>query len=98
MKTKPIKILDISKEEIICEMSNGEIRSINLNESLQDTDKYKKIVLKSDVIINAKIGDVGQIYWAEIAVMKDEDGNNISCEYDLSPEFFYENSSVVEVI
>ncbi|MCX6350596.1 MAG: hypothetical protein NTX03_01910, partial [Bacteroidetes bacterium] len=43
----------------------------------------------------AKIGDLGQVFWMNAAWMKDENGTRIQCEYDLSPELVYHYSSMV---
>ncbi|MFK7901123.1 MAG: hypothetical protein AB8B61_10250 [Cyclobacteriaceae bacterium] len=54
--------------------------------------KYANKILNSTTFPTAKIGQFGEIYWSDIAEMKDENGNTISCAYDLSPEFAYHNS------
>lgn len=38
------------------------------------------------------IGEAGQLFWKDITTMKDEKGNTIPCEYDISPEFAYYSS------
>jgi hypothetical protein len=43
----------------------------------------------------AKIGSFGEIYGEEIAEMKDYDGSIIPCNYDMSPEFVYQNSTKI---
>ena len=49
-------------------------------------------ILMPDFFKTVKIGELGQIYWLDAAQMKDERGNSIKCEYDMSPEFVYHHS------
>ncbi|GEM_PF-3423871 len=51
----------------------------------------------TNIFLHPHIGDFGQIYWDHILQMRDLQGEFIPCEYDLSPEFIYENSIQVEV-
>ncbi len=88
------KIIELELLEdniMICKFDNNEQRILNLREVVKD--KYaKKIIADVDIFKKAKIGQFGEIYWASIAEIKDQDGVVHSCEYDISPEFAYLNS------
>lgn len=47
------------------------------------------------IFIQVSIGEVGQLLWKDITTMKNEKGEPVSCEYDISPEFAYKESTPV---
>jgi len=91
---KPIKIVDIAPYYIVCLFNNGELRKFTVEPIF--FSKVNKSIIDNIFSINtfntAKIGTLGQLYWDNVATMKDEKGNPISCEYDISPEFVYHHS------
>jgi hypothetical protein len=88
-----ISILDAF--QIQCSFNTGETKVLDLKKSLDINNKYVKKLIKNDTYKNAKIGSFGEIYWEGIAEMKDFDGSIIPCEYDMSPEFVYQNSTKI---
>ena len=55
--------------------NNGVIKDINLLDEIQKlSSSYvnKTELLKQDVFCNVKIGSFGQLYWENLAYMKDE--------------------------
>ncbi len=81
--------------KILCFFANGELRLFNVREKIKD--RYiDKIISDNEIFKSAKIGKLGEIYWADMGEIKDLQGNVISCEYDVSPEFIYNNSKVVK--
>ncbi len=93
------KIIDISFKEpykILCYFNDGEKRMLDLKQILDPQQKYEKKVFNESIFYRAKVGDFGEIYWDNLAEIKDFDGNYIPCEYDISPELIYSNSIPVE--
>ena len=91
---KPIKIVDVAPYYIVCLFNNGELRKFSLEPIF--FSKVDKSIIDSIFSENkfntVKIGTLGQLFWENVATMKDEKGNSISCEYDISPEFVYHHS------
>jgi len=54
-----------------------------------------KKLIDNDTYKTAKIGSFGEIYWENVGEMKNYDGTIIACEYDISPEFAYYNSTKI---
>ncbi len=89
------KIEFSENNEILCFFENGELRLFNVQNSIKD--RYIKVIISDDKIFkSAQIRKFGEIYWADMGEIKDLDGNIIRCEYDISPEFVYENSVTVQ--
>jgi hypothetical protein len=88
---KIIKIEFCENNQIICHFDNNELRIIDLSKTIKD--KYITKILSDETIFkSAKIGEFGELYWANAAEIKDLNGKIIPCEYDISPEFAYYNS------
>lgn len=93
---KIIEIKTIDRYSIVCKFNNEEIKKIDLDQALSAADKYAHKIMSPDIFRQVKIGELGQLYWENVAEMKDLNGHMISCEYDLSPEFVYYNSKEVD--
>ncbi len=88
---KIVKIDLVENNQIVCHFDNDELRVLDLSATIKD--RYvEKILNNKDVFYSAKIGEFGEIYWADIAEIINLDGSVQSCEYDISPEFAYFNS------
>jgi hypothetical protein len=92
---KPQEIISLEPFSIVCRCNNGEIRKIDILQKLDNNNEFVKKILNFNVFSTAQIGDFGQIYWNNVALIRDTNGEIIPCEYDLSPEFFYHNSVLV---
>ena len=93
------KIVKISYQEpfkILCSFDNGEQRLLDLKNVLNARQKYTQQILNKNTFKQAKIGSFGEIYWNNIAEMKDLNGNTIPCEYDICPDFAYLKSTPLE--
>ncbi len=89
------KIEFSENNEILCRFENGELRLFNVRDSIQD--RYIDIIVSDNKIFkSAQIGKFGEIYWSDMGEIKDLKGNVILCEYDISPEFVYENSITIQ--
>ncbi len=92
--TKIVKIDLIEDNQIVCYFENNEVRILNLQSSI--SDRYiNKILSDKKIFKSAKIGELGEIYWSDIAEIRDLDGKTKLCQYDISPEFAYFNSKLV---
>jgi hypothetical protein len=93
LKIISIKILDYYK--ILCVFNTGEIRILDIQQSLNESNNLVQKLTNQDVFNSAKIGQFGEIYWEEIGEIQELDGTISKCNYDISPEFVFYNSSKV---
>lgn len=91
---KAVEIINVNPYNVVCKFNNGEVRQINLEKIILESNSFvnKQKLLDPPFFKQAAIGNLGQLYWANAASFKDENGKNINCEFDLSPEFIYHNS------
>jgi hypothetical protein len=93
IKMKVKKIIELKPYYLIFEFENGEIKKLVVDQFLNGQDSFSvERILNPSHFIKAQIGSLGQLYWPEAAHMKDINGDMILCEYDMSPEFIYNNS------
>jgi hypothetical protein len=96
---KPVKIVEVAPYYIVCLFNNGEVRKLTV-----EPDFFSKVsksindsIFNTNIFNTVKIGELGQLYWENLATMKDEKGDPIPCEYDISPEFVYHYSKTFEL-
>lgn len=89
IKVKEIQKNDSYSLQIL--FSNGEIKLINFASIIQANanNEYFKILAIPEVFTKAKVGKLGEIYWENIATIKELDGSVSPCNFDFSPEFIY---------
>lgn len=85
------KISFISPDKLICIFSNEEERILDLGLSLDD-QFARKILNDEHIFRQARVGELGQIYWENVGEIIDCNGKVLPCQYDISPEFAYINS------
>jgi GR25 family glycosyltransferase involved in LPS biosynthesis len=69
-------------------------RIIYIDDNSSDsTNKLVKKLADPEVFKEAKIGQFGEIYWENIGEIKELDGSVSLCEFDVSPEFVFYNST-----
>lgn len=92
-------ILETQPYFLIVAFDNGEVRKLEMQPILESQQHYPGVekLFDTNIFLHPHIGNFGQIYWDNILQMRDLQGEFIPCEYDLSPEFVYENSILVEV-
>jgi Protein of unknown function (DUF2442) len=93
-----IKVKAINKiEEYTIELlfNNGEIKIIDFKPIIDNSinDLYLKRLLDFEIFKQASIGSFGEIFWKNLASIKELDGTIVSCNYDCSPEFIYMNAN-----
>jgi hypothetical protein len=92
MKAK--KIIELKPYYLIFEFENGEIKKLNVDQFLKDQNSFTATrILNPHYFLKAQIGELGQVFWPEAAYIKDLNGELILCEYDMSPEFVYHQST-----
>jgi len=94
-KIVDIELLDSFK--MICVFENGERKILDLTKTLDKSHRYAEKVFSEEIFRKTKIGSMGQIYWEGIAEIVNLDGHSVPCEYDMSPEFVYLNSSKISL-
>lgn len=94
---KPIKIIEVAPYYIVCLFNNGELRKLTVEPAFfsKVSKSVNETIFSKNIFSTVKIGELGQLYWKNAATMKDEKGNPIPCEYDISPEFVYHNSKAI---
>lgn len=92
IKVKSIEKSDNYSLQIL--FSNGEIKLIDFANIIQANkdNNYFKILAKPEAFAKVKVGTLGEIYWENIATIKDLDGSILPCNFDFSPEFIYANA------
>ena len=92
MKAK--KIIELKPYYLVFEFENGEIKKLDVAQFLNGQNSFSvERILNPSHFAKAQIGSLGQLYWPEAAHIKDIHGDLILCEYDMSPEFVYNNST-----
>jgi hypothetical protein len=88
---KIIAIQNIHQYNVTLLFNNGVAKEINLLDVIQNAPPSvnKNELLKPQVFSALQIGEFGQLYWKNVAMMKDENNNLIPCEYDISAEYAY---------
>ena len=94
---KAVEIIDVKPYEVICKFNNGELRQINMKKIIMESNDFvnKQKLLEPEFFKQATIGTFGQLYWADAAFFRNENGELVNCEFDLSPEFIFHNSKLV---
>lgn len=92
-----IRITDIEVTphyHLICKFNSGAVKELDV---LPIIEHHKHLVgveslLNEDVFKNVRIGEFGEIVWDRI-VVTEHDGQVLCWDYDISPEFAYQNST-----
>ena len=95
MTNRIVKISIREPYKLLCFFNNGEQRILDLEEVLDTKKKFVSKILDSTTFNKAKIGSFGEVYWDDVAEMKDLNGNTIPCGYDICPDFAYLNSNPI---
>jgi hypothetical protein len=79
---------------VICEFNSGVKKKLAV---LPIIERHKHLsgvenLLNEDVFKNARIGQFGEIVWEKI-VKTEHDGQLFYWDYDISPEFAFQNST-----
>jgi len=92
-----IEIVEASPYYLQCKFNNGAIQKLDVKPIIEHHKHLNGVenLLNETVFNNVSIGEFGEIVWSEI-VKTVEDGKEIKWDYDISPEFAYQNSTFIE--
>ena len=92
-KINKIKIIEPFK--LLCTFDNNEVRLFEISKNLKIEDKYFHQLLEESNFNKVEIGVFGELSWKELAEIQNYNGELELCEYDMSPEFVYNNSLLI---
>lgn len=89
------KIVSINQQFILCELNNGLQRKLDINSIIENHHHINGVLQLKDLTIlkTAQIGEMGEIFWSNLVL----NSKNETWNYDISPEFVFENGEDVEV-
>lgn len=92
-----IKVKSINKiEDYTLELlfNNGEIKKIDFKTIIDKNvnDVYVQKLKNLQNFSQVKVGELGEIYWENLASIKELNGDMVPCNYDSSSEFVYANA------
>ncbi|MFZ1524652.1 MAG: hypothetical protein WAT22_07540 [Saprospiraceae bacterium] len=84
---KVVEILDVNLNQIICGLSNNDIKRVKLQPLISNHKHLKGIekLRSKDYIRLVEIGMLGEIFWPETIISSAGD----TCNYDISSEYIY---------
>jgi hypothetical protein len=92
-----VEIIEKTPYTLVCKFNNGVVNKLDiltLIENHKHIDGVQNILIES-VFNTVRIGEFGEIVWNKI-VKSTQDGEDIYWDYEISPEFAYENSILIE--
>ena len=95
MMNRIVKISIREPCKLLCFFNNGEQRILDLEEVLDPNKKFVSKIFDSTTFNKVKVGSFGELYWEDVAEMKDLNGNTIACQYDICPDFAYLHSNPI---
>lgn len=87
------EIVDKSDYSLLCKFNDGAVRKLDILPIIENHKHLKGVerLLNKSIFENVRIGEFGEIVWDRI-VQTTDNGVEIYWDYDISPEFAYENS------
>ncbi len=81
--------------QLICKFNSGAIKKLDV---LPIIEKHRYLtgvesLLNEEIFKNVRIGEFGEIYWEDI-VKTEHEGQILCWNYDISPEFAYQNATI----
>ena len=91
-----VEIIETSPYCLQCKFNNGEIKKLDVKPIIEHHIHLNGVqdLLNESVFKKVSIGEFGEIVWVKI-VKTVQDGKEIKWDYDISPEFAYQNSTSV---
>lgn len=79
--------------QLNCKFNSGAIKKLNVLPIIEHHKHLTGVesLLNEEIFKNVRIGEFGEIYWENI-VKTEYDGQILCWNYDISPEFAYQNS------
>ena len=83
------KIVKIKPYSIVCELTNGVLKKLEILPLIEKHSKFNGIDQLKDkaTFESVAIGEMGEIFWKDIITTS----NNEKWNYDISPEFIFHN-------
>lgn len=93
------QIIEVNPYSIICLWDNGEVRTIDLGKKLKEwtfesekINVYQKLLNKEIFSLVKLDNDTKTLYWDNLLIMTDTQGNKMPAPLDFCPDFLYEIS------
>lgn len=83
----------LTADQVICKFDSGEKRVFIPTKHLKGA--FFKAIVEGGKLKDLKVGSLGELYWENAAKIKDLNGIDQLCAYDVSPEFIYNNSEPI---
>ncbi len=92
---KIVEVRTIKPFILRCTFDNGELRDLFLEKHIDKNGKYSRKLFNELVFETVCVGENGELFWKDIAEIKELDGSITPCEYDICPDFAYLKSEPV---
>jgi len=91
------EIIENTSYSIVCKFNNGVVKKLDVLPIIENHRHLDGVqaLLNESVFNTVRIGEFGEIVWDKI-VKNSHTGEDRYWDYDISPEFAYENSVEVE--
>lgn len=91
------EIIDKTSFSLVCKFNNGTIKRLDILPIIENHKQLEGVqnLLNESVFNTVRIGEFGEIVWDKI-VKTSHKGEEIYWDYDISPEFAYQNSIPIE--
>jgi hypothetical protein len=92
-----VEIIEKTSYKLVCKFNNGMIKTLDVLPIIENHKQLNGVqkLLNDSVFNTVRIGEFGEIVWDKI-VMTTQNGEEMYWDYDISPEFAFENSTFVE--
>jgi len=89
---KAVKISEIAPYYIVCDLNNGIKKRLEILPLIEAQKRFEGMETLKDkeIFALARIGEMGEIYWKDIITIRNEHWN-----YDISPEFIFQNGETI---
>jgi len=90
-----IEIVEKNSYSLVCKFNNGIVKNLNILPIIENHKHINGVqnLLNESLFNKVRIGEFGEIVWDKI-VITNQNGIDIFWDYDISPEFAYENSTL----
>jgi len=92
-----IEIIGKTSFTLVCKFNNGLVKKLDILPIIENHKHLNGVqnLLNESVFNTVRIGEFGEIVWDKI-VKSSQNGEDIYWDYDISPEYAFENSVAVE--
>lgn len=90
------KIVEKSCYILVCKFNNGIVKQLDILPIIENHRHLNGVqnLLDESVFFSVRIGEFGEIVWDKL-VKTNTDGVEVDWDYDISPEYAYQNSIAV---